>query len=136
MRRYIFLQKEDIYEALDRLRDAFLAAKDGSEVEEIIKGILTQDEKLRIGRRIITAEYIKAGINVDQISRTLKVGRNTIMRVARALEENPKSFELVERRRNTVEKEYSKRKHRSTGGSQIVFKGKEYTGFKRKDVKR
>ena len=62
MRRYKFLQKEDLFEALNRLRDAFLAAKDGNEVEEIINGLLTQDEKLKIGRRILVAEYIKDGM--------------------------------------------------------------------------
>ena len=40
MRRYGFLTKTDTYEALNRLRDAFLAAKDGNEVNEIINGIL------------------------------------------------------------------------------------------------
>lgn len=43
MRRYKFLKKEDIYQAFNRLRDAFLSAKDGNEVEEIINGLLTRD---------------------------------------------------------------------------------------------
>ena len=54
MKRYTFLTKDDTYEALMRLRDAFLAAKNGKEVGEIINGLLSEDEKIKIGRRIIT----------------------------------------------------------------------------------
>lgn len=135
MRRYRFLTKDDIYEALNRLRDAFLAAKNGNEVEEIINGILTYDEKLKIGRRILIAEYIRSGIGFDQIARTLKVGKGTIVSVMKNLD-NPTWFDLIEKRGEKVEETYQKRKHRLVGGSTLVFKKKEYTGFKRKDVTR
>ena len=46
MRRYRFLEKEEIFDALNKLRNAFLAARDGDEVEEIINGLLTFDEKM------------------------------------------------------------------------------------------
>ncbi|MBI2195793.1 MAG: hypothetical protein HYU48_01995 [Candidatus Levybacteria bacterium] len=136
MRRYYFLTKEDIYESLNRLRDSFLAAKNGSEVEEIINAILTADEKLRIGRRIIIAGFIKSGMTVEEIVRMLKVGNNTVMSVAKSLEINEQGFNLLEQRRKKVEKEYQNRKYKSVGGSTKIFKSKIYTGFKRKDVKR
>lgn len=136
MRRYKFLTKEDIYDAFNRLRDAFLAAKNGSEVEEIIKGLLTHDEKLKIGRRILVAEYLREGMGIDEIAKTLKVGKNTIMSVAKKLDENSISFDLIDKRRKTVENAYQKKKYRLVGGPQLVFKKKEYTGFRRKDVGR
>lgn len=136
MRRYRFLRKEDVFEALNRLRDAFLAAKNGQEVEEIINGILTQDERLKIGRRILIAEYIRLGLSFDQISNSLKVGRNTIVSVMKNLDNNPLSFALIEKRGKKVEQTYQRRKHRLLGGSKLVYKKKEYTGFKRKDVER
>ena len=136
MRRYRFLTKDDIYEALNRLRDAFLAANNGTEVEEIINGLLTHDEKLKIGRRILIAEYLKDGVGLDEIAKFLKVGKNTIMSVAKKLDESSAFLDLISQRRSKVEREYSKNKYRRIGGSQLVFKKREYTGFKRKDVKR
>ncbi|MBI4092204.1 MAG: hypothetical protein HY427_03310 [Candidatus Levybacteria bacterium] len=135
-RRYQRLEKEEVFEAFNRLRDAFLAAKDGTDVDTITDGLLTHDEKLKIGRRIIIAEYLISGHPIEHISNLLKVGRNTIMHVKRRLEKYENSFKLIERRRNIVEKEYDSKKYRSVGGSQLVFKRKEYTGFKRRDVKR
>src|SRR5688500_168731 len=98
MRRYRFLQEDDIYAALNRLRDAFLAAKDGTEVEEIINGLLTQDEKLKIGRRIIIAEYLDAGVKFEDITRELKVGKNTIIAVTRSLDQYKDFLPLIMQR--------------------------------------
>lgn len=41
MRRYGFLQKSDVFEALNKVRDALLAAKDGNDVEQIMNGVLS-----------------------------------------------------------------------------------------------
>ncbi len=136
MRRYKFLDKENVYEALNRLRDAFLAAKDGNDVEEIINGLLTNDEKLKIGRRIIVAEYLKSGMNSRQIQTLLKVGFNTIAYISNQLDQYPQSFELIGKRSEKVEKEYKSKRFRLRGGSTLIYKKREYTGFKRKDVKR
>ncbi len=136
MRRYKFLQQDEVYEALNRLRDSFLAARDGNEVEEIINGLLTQDEKLKMGRRILIAEYIISGINLEEITKVLKVGKNTISSVLKSLDEYPLSFRLILKRAKKVESEYQKNKYRLIGGSTLVFKTRKYTGYKRKDVKR
>lgn len=136
MRRYRFLEKEDIYEALNRLRDSFLAAKNGDEVEKIINCLLTSDERLKIGRRVIIAESLHSGLTIDEISKLLKVGKNTILHVSRLLDQHPEGFELIERRRKVVEKTYKNNAYKNVGGSGLVFKRKVYTGFTRKDVNR
>jgi len=135
-RRYQRLEKEEIFEAFNRLRDVFLAARDGNDVDKITDGLLTHDEKLKIGRRVIIAEYLASGLSIEHICNLLKVGRATVMHVKRRLEKYQGTFELIERRRKIVEKEYESKSHRSVGGSQLVYKRTEYTGFKRKDVKR
>jgi Trp operon repressor len=81
VRRYKFLTKDSVYAALNRLRASFLAAKDGSEVNEIIKGVLTQDERMKIGRRIQIAELLNANWTFEEIRAKLKVGKNTIQLV-------------------------------------------------------
>lgn len=136
MRRYRFLNKENVYDALNRLRDAFLAAKDGEEVNQIIDGILTHDEKLKIGRRIIVAECVELEMSIHDIARELKVGKNTVLSVLRSLEKNSNYLKLIKERRKKVRQEYNVKKYREVGGSTLVFKKKEYTGFTRKDVKR
>lgn len=135
-RRYQRLEKNEIYETFNRLRDAFLAAKDGNDVDKITDGLLTHDEKLKIGRRILIAEYLIAGHSIEHISNLLKVGRNTVMHVKRRLEKYKESFDLIEKRRNLVEKEYKKKEYRSAGGSKLIIKRREYTSFKRKDALR
>lgn len=136
MKRYSFLEKEEVFHALNRLRDAFLAAKNGGEVEEIINGILTFDEKMKIGRRIIIAEYIISGSTIDEICKQLKVGKNTVTHVSRLLESSSHGYKLIENRTSLVEKEYHNKKIQQTGGSGLIIKKKSYSGFKRKDIKR
>lgn len=136
MKRYNFLDQDGVYDSLNKLRDAFLAAKDGEQVEQIINSILTFDEKMKIGRRIIIAMLIKSNVGYDEIARNLNVGKNTILSVVKSLDKYPGAFEMIEARRIKVENVYSKNKYVNTGGSKLVFKKKIYTGFKRKNVKR
>ena len=137
MRRYKRLTKKDIYEAINKIRDAFLAAKDGNEVNEIINSVLTTEEKIKIGRRVLVAEYLNIdSITVDEIRAILKVGYSTVSNVARRKAKFPLGFQLIEKRGKRVEDEYQKKKYRKTGGSTLIFKRKEYTGVQRKDIKR
>ena len=136
MRRYRFLNDKQVYESLNKVRDAFLAAKDGNQVNDIIDGLLTHDEKMKIGRRIIIAEYLSSGFGIDEISRDLKVGKNTIMHISRRLEKYKAWFELIKNRNTRTEKEYQSKKHKLVGSSTLVLKKKKYAGFKRKDVRR
>lgn len=136
MRRYKFLQKEDVYEALNKVRDALLAAKDGNDVEQLMNGLLTFDERMKIGRRIQIAECLLNDFRTEEIQSFLKVGRTTIAQVAKNLEDYEKCFQLISARNKKVEKVYKAKSHRLIGGSTKVFKTREYTGFKRKNVAR
>lgn len=126
----------DSFEALNKLRDAFLSAHDGHEADLITDGILTHDEKLKIGRRILIANWILAGIGIEEISRQLRVGKNTVMHVSRRVEKYEDCFKLIKKRSETVEKEFDSKAYKLTGGSTLVHKRREHTGFKRIDVKR
>lgn len=106
MNRYRFLTKESTYKALNKLRTAFLAAKDLAEVDEIIKGILTDDELLKIGRRILISDLLNQGYSIDKIRKIMKVGKHTILRVKRKQENYPLCFELINKR---IKKGFSKK---------------------------
>src|SRR3989344_4830271 len=119
--RYNRLNQTDVYEAFNRLRDVFLAAKDGHDVDKITDGLLTHDEKLKIGRRILIAEYLLVNTPMEQIVHELKVGMNTVIHVARRLEKYRECFDMIERRRNLTNKDYDNKKYRSVGSSRLVF---------------
>ena len=136
MRRYNFLTKDGVYGALNKLRAAFLAAKTGSEVEEIIMGSLTHDERMKIGRRIQIAQMLMSGATYDEIMSGLKIGRATIGFVEKQLTDHPLAYKLIDQREEKVEKEFKSRAYKETGGSTKVFKRRVYTGFTRKDVNR
>ena len=136
MRRYGFLAQNDIYEALNKLRDAFLAAKDGNEVTEIINGLLTDDEKIRIGRRILIAEALKYDGKFKEIVQISNVGYSTISWVSKQIVSFPKCFELVLKRGKKLEKEYQSKKFREVSLSPLPNRRKEYSGIKRSDIKR
>ncbi len=136
MRRYGFLASSDISEALNRLRDAFLAAKDGNEVTEIINGLLTEDEKIRIGRRILIAEALRSEGKYKEIVQISNVGYSTIAWVAKQIVSFPKCFQLVSIRGRKVEKEYRSKRFREVSLSPLPNRRKEYSGIKRSDIKR
>ena len=104
MRRYKRLNRTETFEAFTRVRDAFLAANDEKNADKIIDGLLTHDEKLKIGRRIIIAKYLRLGSTIDEVCRELKVGTNTVIHVARRLEKYKDCFDLIEKRNKHIEK--------------------------------
>ena len=106
MRRYQFLAKSFVYNALNKLRAAFLAAKDGEEVEQLMKAILTNDERIKIGRRIEVAQLLQAGLTYHEITAELKVGIPTVVAIAKKFEQYPHAFRLINKRENQVEKTY------------------------------
>ena len=101
-----------------------------------MNGLLTFDERIKIGRRILVAECLLSDWKVEDIKSVFKVGKTTIAFVASKLEEYEKCFELIKLRSKRVQTEYERKSHRLVGGSTKIFKTREYTGFKRKDVKR
>ncbi len=136
MRRYKYVDKEDIFASWNKLRNALLAAKDGSEVDSIMRALFTEEERFQLGRRIQIAECLKAGMTIIEICDVLKAGNSTIVHISRRLEKYPEGFELISKRHKKVEVEYEKGRYSKEGGSKKVFKKKTYTGLTRKDIKR
>ncbi|PIR78745.1 MAG: hypothetical protein COU26_04890 [Candidatus Levybacteria bacterium CG10_big_fil_rev_8_21_14_0_10_36_30] len=133
--RYKFLTEKDEYEIFNLVRNAFLSAHNGRDVEKIINALLTTDERIKIGRRIKIAEMMILGTTGEDIMGTLHVGRNSVTLVSKHLDRYQEGFELILKRQKKVEKAYKEKAHRLSGGSRLILKKKRYTGFKRKDVK-
>ncbi|MEX2007481.1 MAG: Trp family transcriptional regulator [Candidatus Levyibacteriota bacterium] len=135
-RRYQFLQENDIFEALNKVRDALLAAKSGEDVDDVMNGILTFDERMKVGRRIQIAQCLLNGMTMGEIKDLLKVGGSTIEHVAARLSKYEKCFKLIGERGKKVKREYENKAYVLHGGSTKIFKTRGHTGFKRKSVKR
>ena len=136
MRRYSFLEKESVYEALNKLRAAFLAAKNGSEVEEIIMGILTHDERMKIGRRLQISQMLQKDISYQEIKNLLKVGSTTIVQVDKLLDTHPLCYELINKREQKVEAIFKRKAFEMAGNPKSAFKTRIRTKFSRKEVGR
>ena len=134
--RYSFLSNSDEYDATNMVRNAFLAAKNGNDVEEIINAILTTDEIIKVGRRIQIANMLATGVSGQEIKLILGVGRDTITVVAKHLIKYPAGFKLIYDRARKVEKVYREKSKKEVYSSTLVHKKKEYTGFTRKKVER
>ena len=127
MRRYKFLTKDSINTALNKLRKAFIVANNLETVKKITKGILTQDERMKIGRRIQIVQMLKSGLTYRQIREELKVGVNTIMLVERKMQQNPECFNLIlDLKEKVVIREKPMKAFQSLGGSKLIFKKRIY----------
>lgn len=135
-RRYSFLHKTRVYSALNKLRASFLAAKNGSEVNEIINGILTHDEQMRIGRRIEVAQMLISGYTWREIVGSLKVGLSTIELVEKLISDHPMAYKLINKREKKVEKEFDQKAYIRRNTQPGPKRKTIYTGFTRKEVKR
>lgn len=113
-----------------------MAAKNGGEVDLITDALITYDERLKIGRRVIVAGLLDSGMGYQEIARLLKVGSTTILSVDRQLTNHPQGFQLIFARSQKVENKYREKAYRKIGGAKVVFKKTVYTGYKRKDVPR
>ncbi|PIS22838.1 hypothetical protein COT49_03345 [candidate division WWE3 bacterium CG08_land_8_20_14_0_20_40_13] len=135
-RRYKNLEEKLVFSAFNGVRDSLLAAKNGEEVEDIIKSILTLDERIKIGRRVEVAWCLQHNFSYEEIQKTLHVGKGTISRIEKIFAENKNGFELIFERRKKVESEFNSRAYKKIGPWGVYNRRTEYTGFKRKDVKR
>jgi uncharacterized protein YerC len=103
MKRYHFLSEKEIIEALDHLKDAFLSAKNAREIGHIIDGLLTHDEKMKIGRRIIVAKLLDSFTSRELVE-TSRFGRTTLSLVSKLRDANPEAFNLILKRKNPLKK--------------------------------
>lgn len=135
-RRYKFLNKDSTYKALNKLRTAFLAAKNSKDVDKIIMGVLTNDERMKIGRRIQVAQLLVKGKTHREIMDTLKVGSTTIMHVERKLDTYIECFELIFTREKITNLQIKNASKQRVGGSKKIFKNKVYPKEIKKAIKR
>lgn len=131
------MSDKSLLEIYEKVGAAFLAAKDGKEVKAVIDAILTPDEKVKVGRRVLVAQLINNGnVTYEDLLKNLKVGKNTVSMVIHQMLVNPEGFEAIFRRVKKVDEEYKDKSFTSSILSRHIVGRKTRTNFKRTDVKR
>jgi len=87
------INKKEKIKYLDALYTAVSTLGSRNEVKEFLKQLLTESERIMIGRRILVAQELLANKSYSQIMDEMHVGVDTIMRVHRWLGEAGTAYE-------------------------------------------
>ena len=101
--------KEKI-EYLDALYTAVESLTSREEVKNFLRDLLTEGERIMVGRRIVIAKRLLNEESYGQIIREMRVGPDTIMRVHRWLEDDIEGYEkAVKKLEKVLESRQEKR---------------------------
>ncbi len=78
---------------LDALYTTVSCLDSREEVKLFLRDLLTESERIMLGRRILIAQKLLKDISYDNIIKEMKVGKDTIMRVHRWLEDDAGGYE-------------------------------------------
>ena len=104
------LTKEQRIEILDALYTSAATVKGREAMKLFLRDLLTESERIMLGRRILIARRLIAGHTFDDINDTLHVGRDTVWKVQRWLDD---TFPGYEQAIKGMEEEFKKRKKKS-----------------------
>lgn len=109
-RRAKELSKTERIATLDALYTAAGTVQGRSAMKLFLRDLLTESERIMLGRRILIARHLLAQKTYTDIAETLHVGMDTIGRVEKWLED---SFPGYEHAIKAMEIEFDKRKKKS-----------------------
>lgn len=112
------LTKEETIATLDSLYTAASSLQGRDAIKLFLRDLLTPSERIMLGRRIIIARMLIAGISYDQIGQRLKVGRATIGRVHHWLNDQFPGFENAIKE---MEKEFDRRARKNAAREPFSF---------------
>lgn len=125
VRAKLLSDKERI-ETLDILYTAAGTVKGREAMKLFLRDLLTESERIMLGRRIMIARRLLAGKTHRDIGRELKVGRDTVWRVQRWLYDQLPGYE---RAVDELEKELEKREFKKNYATSALFRLKaKYPG--------
>jgi uncharacterized protein YerC len=103
------LTKQQNIEVHDALYTAASSLKGRSAMKLFLRDLLTPSERVMLGRRIVVARELLAGMSYIKIQKKLRVGQHTIERVHHWLHDQMPGYEQALK---GVEKEYTNRRIR------------------------
>ena len=63
----------------------------------LVKELLTASEKRMVKQRLMIIELLEEGLSIRQIAIQVKVGTDTVVRISRMLENNPKIRDFLQK---------------------------------------
>ena len=103
------LSKEEKIQTLDALYTATASLKGRESIKLFLRDLLTESERIMLGRRILIARYILQGETYRDIEANLRVGSTTITQVQKWLEDQMPGYEEAVK---GLEQEYANRKRK------------------------
>ena len=87
---------------LDALYTAMASLKSRNEIKNFLRDLLTESERIMVGRRIVVAQRLLEDKTYDEIRKEIGVGIDTIMRVQRWLSGDEGGYEKAVKELNKV----------------------------------
>jgi len=100
------LSKQEKIRTLDMLYTSFASIKGREDMKLLLRDLLTESERIMLGRRIWIARLLVQGEKYDDIAKKLKVGYTTVYKVERWLNDQ---FPGYEKAIKNLEKEFDER---------------------------
>ncbi len=102
-------------EVLDTLYTAAGTVRGRDSMKLFLRDLLTPSERIMLGRRIMIARQLIAGKRYDDIEADMKVGRDTIGRVQKWLNDESEGYEkAVTKLEKELDIRYFKNRNRNT----------------------
>jgi len=104
------LNENDRMVILDALYTAAGTVRGRDDAKKLLRGLLTESERIMLGRRILIARELLFGATYDEIVEKYNVGKDTVLRIVRWLDEQFPGYEDV---LEDMEKEMKDRKKKA-----------------------
>ena len=109
-------------ETLDILYTTAAGIEGRQAMKLFLRDLLTESERIMLGRRIIIARMLLAGVSIRSIESRLRVGRDTVRRVDRWLHDTFPGFEKAIAQ---LEKEFEKRDFKRRYATSALYRMKK-----------
>ena len=116
------LSEEQRIETLDALYTAAGTVRGRDAMKLFLRDLLTESERIMLGRRIIIARKLIAGTVCDDIATEMRVGYDTIYRIQRWLDDQLPGYEKVIAE---LEKELDKRQAKKLYATSAIVRLKK-----------
>lgn len=116
------LSDKEVIKTLDALYTAASAIQGREAVKLFLRDLLTKSERIMLGRRIIIARKLLNGETYRDITKSLGVGHDTIMRVQRWLDDQLPGYEQAIA---GLEKEFNKRQEKKLYATSALYRLKK-----------
>lgn len=116
-RRAKELSDSERIETLDALYTAASTIEGRDAMKNFLKDLLTESERIMLGRRILVARAILSGQTYDEIVSDLKVGKDTVSRIGKWLDDQIPGYEEAIAK---MEQEMERRKSKQGGVTEMM----------------